>query len=327
MIKPELPHNEAERTRTLEDMGVIYSPSEARFDRITRLVTRHFGVSTCLISMLYKEIQWFKSLQGLNTCSTDREISFCGHAILQNDALVVENALLDPRFMDNPLVLDAPRIRFYAGHPVRDQFGMVLGTLCIIDGTPRAFSQEDRQDLQDFARLVEAEIAKPSEDSVVSRFVRALSENQRALLIDPMVGSWNSRGFEALLAKEMEFAASRGETLGLVKATLQSFDGIEARFGRDRLVDFSKFTAAVMRDTLPDSASLGSLGANCFVAVLPHTDRNATASLVDRLKKKFETLVLETHGVKALVDVDVQFVTFDKNNLPRSAQAALTVLQ
>lgn len=326
MIKPVLPHNEADRVRTLEDMGVIYSPSEARFDRITRLVARHFGVSSCLISLVYKEIQWFKSLQGFNTCSTDREISFCGHAILQSETLVVENALLDPRFVDNPLVLEAPRIRFYAGHPVRDQFGVVLGTLCILDGTPRTFSQEDRQDLQDFARLVESEIAKPQEESVVSRFVRALSENQRALLIDSTVGSWNSRGFEALLGKEMEYAAARGETIGLVKVTLQSFDRLEARFGRDRLIDFSKFTAALMRDTLPDSASLGSLGANAFIAVVPHTERNAVASLADRLKKKFETFVLETHGVKALVDVDVQFVAFDKDNLPRNAQSALAVL-
>ncbi|HEX4879194.1 MAG TPA: GAF domain-containing protein, partial [Limnobacter sp.] len=251
MIKPALPQNEAQRTRTLQDMGMIYSPSEPRFDRITRLVTRHFNVDTCVISMVYKEIQWFKSQQGLNSCSTDREVSFCGHAILQNDTMVVENALQDPRFMDNPLVLDGPKIRFYAGHPIRDAFGVVLGTLCVIHSAPRAFSQEDRQDLQDFARLVESEIAKPLEDSVVSRFVRSLNENQRSLLIDPIVGSWNSRGFETLLGKELEFAASRGESLGLVRVGLVAYDSILSRFGQDRLIDFTKFTAGLVRDTLP----------------------------------------------------------------------------
>lgn len=327
MIAPAKPHNEAERTQVLQDLGLIYSPSEPRFDRITRLAMRHFDVSACLVSLVYKEIQWFKSVQGLNACSTDRELSFCGHAILHNETMVVENALLDPRFMDNPLVLDAPRLRFYAGQPLKDPFGVVLGTLCIMDGAPRAFSQEDRQDLQDFARLVEIEIAKNHEESVVSRFIGGLSESQRVLLIDPVVGSWNRRGFEALVDKELEFAKGQGEPLALLKVTLQSYDALLARFGQERMVDFSKFTAGLIRDTLPESASLGSWGPQAFVAVLPHVEKSALDRVAEQLKKNFQTYALHSHGAQTFVGVDVACVAFDKDALPASSAAALDALK
>jgi len=256
MQKPDIPLNEEERTRAIQNLGIIYSPSEARFDRITRLVCRHFDIDTALVSIVYKEIQWFKSLQGLNACSTQREISFCGHAIISDEPLVVENALLDPRFMDNPLVIDGPKIRFYAGQPVHDSFGVRIGTLCAIHSAPRTFSQEDRQDLRDFARLVEVEIAKPVDDNVVSRFVHSLNEHQRSLLIDPIVGSWNRRGFEALLDRELEHALIKSEDVYLLHVKLSAFDLILNRFGRDRIVDFTKFTASIIRDILPNGASL-----------------------------------------------------------------------
>lgn len=326
MQKPDIPYNEEERTRAIQGLGIIYSPSEARFDRITRLVCRHFGIHTALITIVYKEIQWFKSLQGLNACSTDREVSFCGHAILRDDALVVENALLDVRFMDNPLVTDPPRIRFYAGQPVKDEFGVTIGTLCLIDGVPRTFSQEDRQDLQDFARLVEAEIAKPTEDSVLTQFIQSLNEHQRSLLIDPIVGSWNRRGFEALLDKEIENARRLNEDLTLIHVKLSSFDVILNRFGHERIVDFSKFTASIVRDHLPSGSSIGSLGADAFVAVCSAMSPADVEKIIQQLQKRFAEATLQTHGVKALVDVEITSMRLAGDQLRQNAIAAVDQL-
>ena len=326
MQKPDIPRNEEERTRTIQSLGIIYSPSEARFDRITRLACRHFDIDTALVTIVYKEIQWFKSLQGLNACSTDREVSFCGHAILGDDALVVENALLDTRFVDNPLVTDSPRIRFYAGQPIRDEFGVTIGTLCLIDGVPRTFSQEDRQDLRDFARLVEAELAKPVEDNVLTRFIRSLNENQRSLLIDPIVGSWNRRGFEALLDKEIENALRHDEDLTLIHVKLSSFDVILNRFGHDRIIDFSKFTASIVRDQLPNGSSIGSLGADAFVAVCSGMKPSEADRIIEQLKKRFTEATLETHGVKALVDVEITSLLLSGAQLRQNAIAAVDQL-
>jgi GGDEF domain-containing protein len=319
MQKPVLPINEEERSRAIQKLGIIYSPSEARFDRITRLASRHFDVGTALVTIVYKEIQWFKSSQGLNACSTDREISFCGHAILQDGPLVVENALLDPRFMDNPLVVEGPKIRFYAGQAVKDPFGVVIGTLCLIDSMPRTFSPEDRQDLLDFARLVEAEVAKPTDDDVLSRFIFSLSENQRSLLIDPVVGSWNRRGFEGLLDLELREATRKNRALALICIRLVSFDALLTRFGHERILDFSKFTAAIVRDNLPKGAGIGSLGANSFVSVCSGMLAVDLKRLVEQLKAQFSQLTLETHGVKALVDVDISFLSLSGENLKQTA--------
>lgn len=326
MQKPEIPLNEEERTRAIQHLGLIYSPSEARFDRITRLACRHFDVSTALVSLVYKEIQWFKSTQGLNACSTDREISFCGHAILNDDALVIENALLDSRFMDNPLVVDGPKIRFYAGQPIRDSFGVKIGTLCLIDGTPRQFTLADRQDLRDFARLLEEEIAKPADRSVVSQFIQSLPEHQRQLLIDPRIGSWNRRGFEAILEKEIEHAGKQGKDLCLMHARINAFDQVISRFGPDRVHDFSKFVASILRDNLPTGSSIGSLSMEAFVAVYSDMTRAEVHRIVKQIQDSYAQTTLETHGVKVLVDVAIKYITLSGTELQCTPEQALTAL-
>ncbi|MBE0487338.1 GAF domain-containing protein, partial [Marinobacter sp.] len=157
MKTPDQPDNETLRLSALEAAQLLDTPPEERFDRITRLAARTFGVPICLVSLIDKDRQWFKSCYGLGASETSRDISFCGHAILGAGIFVVENALQDDRFADNPLVTGEPNIRFYAGAPLEDRNGFRLGTLCLIDSKPRTFSSDDQQTLRDFADLVERE--------------------------------------------------------------------------------------------------------------------------------------------------------------------------
>ncbi|WP_217534535.1 ATP-binding protein [Vibrio metschnikovii] len=153
---PPLPEEESERQKTLDKTGLLNSGSEARFDRITRLAQQIFSVPIALISLVDRDRQWFKSRQGLDAQQTPREISFCGHAILNSEVFVIENALVDQRFCDNPLVMGAPDIRFYAGAPLHSTKGYRIGTLCLIDSQPRSFSSKQRSMLKDLAATVEA---------------------------------------------------------------------------------------------------------------------------------------------------------------------------
>ncbi len=150
---PAFPPNEAERQCVLDRTGLLDSPSEARFDRITHLAQQYFQVPIALISLVDRDRQWFKSRQGLDAEETPRSISFCGHAILQSEVFIVENALLDTRFADNPLVTGAPHIRFYAGAPLRIN-SVPIGTLCLIDTQPRTLSADQQAQLIDFAATV-----------------------------------------------------------------------------------------------------------------------------------------------------------------------------
>jgi len=160
MIKPEIPKNEDKRLHSLCSLNLLDTIAEERFDRFTRIAKRHFGVSIALVSLVDAERQWFKSRQGLDASETPRDISFCGHAILQNGIFNIPNALEDPRFADNPLVTGPPNIRFYAGAPLHAPNGHFIGTLCIIDDKPHDFSAEELTVLRDLANGVEEELAR-----------------------------------------------------------------------------------------------------------------------------------------------------------------------
>jgi len=151
MIKPNNPENEAKRIQNLKSLKILDTPSEERFDRLTRLAKRLFGVPIAVVSIVDEKRQWFKSIIGLEVSETPRDISFCGHAILGDKPFVVNDAQSDIRFKDNPLVLNDPNIRFYAGCPLSLADGTKMGTLCIIDQRPRNISEKDLNDLKDLA--------------------------------------------------------------------------------------------------------------------------------------------------------------------------------
>lgn len=149
-----LPESENERISKLGKYDILDTPPEHVFDRITRLVSQLIDVPIALVSLVDSERQWFKSKQGLDALETPRDIAFCAHAILEDGIFVIDDTLADPRFADNPLVTSDPKIRFYAGAPLRTQDGFKLGTLCAIDRKPRKLSEDQRQVLMDLASVV-----------------------------------------------------------------------------------------------------------------------------------------------------------------------------
>jgi GAF domain-containing protein len=158
MIKPATPENETKRIQVLRNLLVLDTPPEERFDSITAYAQHRFSVEIALVSLVDTNRQWFKSSCGLTATETPRDISFCGHAILQDDVLVVPNALNDPRFYDNPLVISYPNIRFYAGAPLKLSSGYSVGTLCIIDSKPKYLDEDEVDHLRVLAHMVSMEL-------------------------------------------------------------------------------------------------------------------------------------------------------------------------
>ena len=160
IIMPEAPRaaNEEERLRSLRKMGILDTPREPRYDRITRLATRMFDVPIAQVTLVDDKRQWFKSVVGMEVSETPRTVSFCAHAILKDEVTVVEDATRDGRFLDNPLVTGEEHIRFYAGQPLFNNEGYKVGTLCIVDTKPRKMSVEDLVALRDLSKLAELEI-------------------------------------------------------------------------------------------------------------------------------------------------------------------------
>ena len=219
----ENPSIEKRRLAALDRLGILDTPPEERFERLTRIARQYYGVKTALFSVLDEERQWFKSRQGLDTPQTPRSVAFCDYAIQQDRILLVEDATRDPRFQKNPLVTGKPHIRFYAGMPVREPSGFKIGTLCIIDDKPRQFSEIDLDVLRSLASIVEDELERSylaSDDNEyvpVSHLSRSIHRAQNVFLT-----SDNERAaFELMLS---DLLSLTGSQFGFIGEVLQRQD-------------------------------------------------------------------------------------------------------
>jgi diguanylate cyclase (GGDEF)-like protein len=268
MLAPAEPENESTRVDTLRSLKILDSAPEERFDRLTRLAKRLFGVPIALVSLVDGDRQWFKSRVGLDACETSRDISFCGHAILGDDIMTVPDALADVRFHDNPLVTGPPNIRFYAGCPLTVPNGSKLGTLCLIDVVPRELDEEDRKLLRDLAGMAEQELAAVQLASM-----------------DALTSLSNRRGFESLAEHALSVCKRFERPATLLFFDLNNFKKINDTWGHaegDRaLVAF----AELLRSCFRDSDVIGRLGGDEFVALLTNATYAQTSAAVARLRK------------------------------------------
>ncbi|WP_323144328.1 putative bifunctional diguanylate cyclase/phosphodiesterase [Massilia phyllosphaerae] len=156
MQAPDIPLDEARRLAALYATRLLGTSPEDAFDRITRMAARLLKMPISLVSLVDKDVQWFKSRCGYTPTESPRAVSFCGHAILEHEPLVIPDALLDPRFADNPLVTGEQHLRFYAGVQLFSIDRMAIGTLCVLDRVPRTLGQDELDILRDLARMVES---------------------------------------------------------------------------------------------------------------------------------------------------------------------------
>jgi GAF domain-containing protein len=158
MIAAGLPEDEIQRLAALYELLCLDTPPEERFDRIVQFASDEFDAPVVLLSLIDRDRQWFKAKIGMDVCETARDVSFCSHAILSPNNMIVQDAKRDPRFFDNPLVTSAPHVRFYAGAPLELSPGCRVGTLCILDTKPRTFDEIDHSILRSLRDLIVQEL-------------------------------------------------------------------------------------------------------------------------------------------------------------------------
>ncbi|MET0391151.1 MAG: diguanylate cyclase [Polyangiales bacterium] len=208
VLAPALPADERQRLEDLRALDVLDSEKEPAFERITSLAATLFDVPIAVVSLVDEARQWFKSVRGLDVTETPRNISFCGHAILQPSPFEVTNALEDPRFFDNPLVTGTPHIRFYAGAPLTTPRGHRVGTLCLLDRRPRNLTHLQKQVLEDLAGMVvsELELRATRRDKIreAAELQALLSAFPTAVIVigDDDVLRFTNHGLDVLLGYE-----------------------------------------------------------------------------------------------------------------------------
>lgn len=251
MKEPEYPFDETVRLLSLHSLRIMDSAPEERFDRVTRMAKRLFDVGICLVSLVDSDRQWFKSKQGLEACETSREVSFCGHAILQEQAFVVEDAHADERFADNPLVQGDPNVRFYAGYPVHSPEGRRIGTLCLIDSKPRSFSEKDVATLKDFAALVDDELASSAQINV-----------------DELTKIANRRGFEQVARHLLPLCDRNDLDLEVLFFDLDGFKALNDTFGHKAGDEALQAFAKLLLKGFRNSDVVARLGGDEFAVMM-----------------------------------------------------------
>lgn len=183
MLKPAVPNNESERLKALEEANILYSPTEEEFDNITQLASFICQTPISLISLVGEHEQWFKSKYGTEMCSSERNISFCSHAILEPQELMeIEDTRLDQRFEDNPFVLEKTNpIIYYAGMPLKNHNNMVLGTLCVIDTKPNKLNRYQKNALKSLAKQVEILLELKRKNDYLENIKKQLNEHNNML--------------------------------------------------------------------------------------------------------------------------------------------------
>lgn len=257
MKSPANPENESQRLASLRESGILDAGDPARFDRLTRLARKMFNVPIAMVSLVDEESLVFKSCNGLRYATLPRNISFCGHVILSETPLIVNDAQQDERFSDNPLVAGEPHIRFYAGYPLRLPDGAMVGAFCLLDYQEREFAQEDVVSLQDLAAIVEDEFEAISEATT-----------------DSLTGLLNRRGFEHLANFAIASANRRAEPLTLGWLDLDKFKQINDRFGHAEGDIALKEMARLLNKAFRDTDLLVRHGGDEFGILFSDTDES-----------------------------------------------------
>jgi len=271
MKAPERPPDEESRLQALRALNLLDTPPEERFDCLIRTARRLFDVPVALVSLVDANRQWFKSRAGLEVAETSRDLSFCGHAILDDQPFVIEDALNDERFSDNPPVTGPPHVRFYAGTPLCAPDGSKIGTLCLLDSMPRAFGQDDLDALKDLASISEREIAAV-----------------RLATIDELTQLSNWRGFRMVAGQSLRLCVRQALRAALVFMDFDDFKEINDSHGHAEgeraLAEF----AAHLESACREAGIVARLGGDEFAILLIDSSRAHAEAVVGRVRQSIE---------------------------------------
>ncbi|MGE0495440.1 MAG: diguanylate cyclase [Vulcanimicrobiota bacterium] len=273
--------------------GLLNTPAEGRFDRITRVARRLLSVPIATVTLVADDYQFHKSAMGLvgDPCSPI-ESSFCARAIVEDDVMVIPNASLDARFKDNPLVTGAPFICFYAGKPISFE-GQRVGTLCIVDREPRQISPAEVQDLCDLAQWAESEIHSQERDAAQFDLMTEVDRLREMAMVDNLTRTWNRNGLTEVFNRELALAEREQTPLSLIMCDIDHFKSVNDTLGHDVGDLVLKRVADRIRLSVRPYDAIGRTGGEEFVVLLPRTHGPMAQVVAERIRQAVEAVPID----------------------------------
>jgi diguanylate cyclase (GGDEF)-like protein len=301
MTTAPTPHNETARLAELEALDILDTLPEQAYDDITYLASRLCETPIALVSLVDGQRQWFKSRVGIDAAETPRSMAFCAHAIVEPGGLfVVENALDDPRFANNPLVTDDPSVRFYAGAPLVTKAGNALGTLCVVDTEPRQLSEDEARALEALSRQVMAQLELRR---VVDQLESSQIELSRLSVTDSLTSLLNRRAFEATLTAEIARHQRYGHELALALIDVDGFKGYNDSLGHVAGDKALQAVARVLKEVCRKTDVAVRYGGDEFALILPETEHRGAWNIAERFRRGVERLPWPQRSLSVSVGV------------------------
>lgn len=265
----EAVQRERERLAALENLDLLNSPRDEGFDRIVRLIQQVFGVDIGLVSLIDGHRQWYQACSGLSADEVPLEDTFCRYVLNEDQPMVVEDALKDPRFVNHPAVTGPDRIRFYAGVPLKTKAGHTIGTVCAIDRTPHSFGHKDRRILW--------ELSGAAMDRI---------ELMQTAATDSLTEALTRRAFKREAEQLIAAAVRHKHDLGCVVLDVDRFKAVNDTHGHAAGDEVLKAVAATCRANLRASDLFGRLGGEEFAIVLPHIGGEEALAVAEKLREE-----------------------------------------
>jgi diguanylate cyclase (GGDEF)-like protein len=283
-----VPADERARLAAVHAYDILGTPPELEFDALARLAAFMFDVPIAVVSIMDENRLWFKSKIGLDVPELDRKVAFCAHAIMEpHQALVVDDLLVDKRFSGNPLVTQAPHIRFYAGAPIIDPERFALGTIAVIDVRPREFSAAQRDALVDLSTLVMTAL----------RNRRSALELSRVARTDHLTGIANRAQFEMAVASEIQQVARSGECFSVLCIDLDGFKEVNDEHGHAAGDEVLREVARRLQSQVREGDTVARLGGDEFAIVVRRGTAEDALALSARIVAAFELPVVLPSGL------------------------------
>ncbi len=319
MFAPCPPFDETCRQMALDDLEILDTPADPLLDTLVRLARDSFGVGAVVISLVDHDRQWFKARTGLALSETPRQVSFCSQAIAQDDMLVVEDALEDLCFRDNPIVTGPPYLRFYAGQQLRDANDVPLGTFCLIDFKPRLLNEDERARLRDFARLAMGYLQLNAMSRQAAELREALTRAQRKAMLDPLTQVWNRAGLDHLLPREQAAVKAKGQQLGLLLCDLDHFKVVNDTHGHACGDQALWETARRLGACLRPSDLVARIGGEEFVILTRVKNSTEMARIAERVRRHMAATPVRTEQAELQLTLSLGCTLLDDGEDPASA--------
>ncbi|MEJ2652786.1 MAG: sensor domain-containing diguanylate cyclase [Gammaproteobacteria bacterium] len=295
-MQSPIPTNEAQRLAALRRYDILDTVPEVNFDILIRVAFHALNAGAVVIELRDSNRLWFKSRIGRGVPQLHRQIAFCVRSSMRaGEPLVIEDLTLDSRFQNNPLVIRAPKLRFYAGLPLVDRDGHVLGTIAVVDSAPRQLDSSQRELLGDLSSLVVAALDSRQRTNMLTH----------AATTDYLTGLANRAQFEKTVAAEISHARRTGQPFSILYMDLDGFKTVNDTFGHAAGDEVLCEVARRMKALVRAEDLLARFGGDEFALFLRQNDDDSDEPLSKRMAESVRKPIALSSGQMVSVDISI----------------------